>query len=461
MITTPPTIIAEIDQYVTEKKDFILKLLKGGTHSLLVANTGSGKTTFCLETAKQSGYTILLSPTRVIVDQMMATAEKTNLEILHQDQLGDWAYGELKLSDQSKIWIGTFAALKKAQPDWSICDYIFIDEIHFLLDLSLFGKETALEVWELTQTIQKYPNTKLVSLTASDELVLPLRNFFKFDRIFLVKSDKWRLKPNKIFIYPTVQGMNNIQYILHYAKNYVKEGEKILCIVKSYKELRQLRQVVDFLPPDVEIANAQDKKDSETYWEICFNSQYPKRVRVFITTTWISLGASILDKDVKHVICTFPNYSIVHQSLSRIRAGEVNVVVTQLPVAVGEEERELVDVSFEAIANQISSYAKDKSTYIDYFTQYKGEWIFFPLPQISTIYQKQQELLFSNLPLLKETLERNLDCEVEVVWEKLLPYRKSTVNQVEYRSLKQMALFLKFPVVGEKAFQEALQIKVD
>lgn len=452
-----PIIIAEIDQYVTEKKDFILALLRGGTHSLLVSNTGSGKTFFCLETAKQSNYTILLSPTRVIVDQMMAEAEKTNLTILKRDQLDEWAYGELQFENQSKIWIGTFAALKKAQPDWSICDFIFIDEIHFLLDLSLFGKETALEVWELTQTIEKYPNTKLVSLTASDELVMPLRRFFKFDKIFMVKSEKWRLRPNKIRIYPTIEGMNNIQYILHYTKNFVKDGEKVLCVVKSYKELRQLRDVVNYLPPDVEIANAQDKKDSETYWEICFNSVYPKKIRVFITTTWISLGASILDPDVKHVICTFPNYSIVHQSLSRIRTGEVNVAVMQLP---GFTAREKIETSFEDIADQIAPYANNAQLHMDYFTSYKGKWIFFPLPQISQIYQMQQENLFSDLYLLQSTLENNLDCEVEILWEQLLPYRNRSLTRGEYFKLKQFALSLRFPILGDKGFQQALQVVV-
>ena len=253
--------------------------------------------------------------------------------------------------------------------------------------------------------------------------------------------------------------MNNIQYILHYAKNHVKEGEKVLCVVKSYRELRQLRDVVDFLPADVEIANAQDKKDSETYWEICFNSQYPKRIRVFITTTWISLGASILDPDVKHVICTFPNYSIVHQSLSRIRAGEVNVAVMQLASPM-EEGEQLKDISFEAIANQIATYAKDRNTYIDYFALHKGKWMFFPLPQISEIYQKQQEALFSDLPLLKKTLEKNLDCEVGIVWDELLPFRRKVMSSQEYSRLKQYALALRFPVTADQSFKKAMQLTV-
>lgn len=451
-----PIIVAEIDKYVTEKKDFILKLLKPGTHSLLVSNTGSGKTTFCLETAKQSRYTILLSPTRVIVDQMMAEAERSSLQILKQEQLGDWAYGELQLAEDSNIWIGTFAALKKAQPNWSACDYIFIDEIHFLLDLSLFGKETALEVWELTQTIEMYPNTRLVSLTASDELVLPLQGFFKFDKIFMVKSEEWRLRPNKIRIYPTANGMNNIQYILHYAKNFVADNEKILCVVKSYKELNQLREVVKYLPPGVEIANAQDKKDSETYWEICFNSKYPKTIRVFITTTWISLGASILDPEVRHVICTFPNYSIVHQSLSRIRSGEVSVAVMQLTGSSSE----VPEISFENVAAEIAPYAKKPELHPDYFTLYKGHWIFFPLPKISEFYQLQQERLFSDLYLLQATLENNLDCEVEIMWEDLLAYRKNILTKREFHILKQKAMMLKFPFMGDRGIQEALQLTI-
>lgn len=452
-----PIIVAEIEQYLSEKQDFITKLLRGGTHSLIVSNTGSGKTHLALNIAQENRYTILLSPTRVIVDQMVSTASKTGIKVLRQEELGDWAYGEFDLGGESKIWIGTFASLRKAQPDWSLCDYIFIDEIHFLLDLSLFGKETALDVWELTQTIEKYPDTKLVSLTASDELVLPLQRFFKFDKIFMVKSETWRLRPNTIKIYPSARGLNNIHYILHYAKNYVKDGEKILCVVKSYAELRQLRNVISYLPPEVEIANAQDKKDSETYWEICFNSKYPKRVRVFITTTWISLGASILDPDVKHVICTFPNYSIVHQSLSRIRTGEVNVVIMQLPSI---DEQENLEIEFEGIANQIAPYAKSPQKYPEYFTLYKNKWIFFPLPQISELYQRQQEWLFSDLYYLQATLENNLDCKVEIMWEELLPYRKNVLTKEEFIRLKQLALSIKFPMTGDKVFKEALQLTI-
>lgn len=452
-----PIIVAEIDQYLSEKKDFITKLLKGGSHSLIVSNTGSGKTHMALNIAQQNRYTILLSPTRVIVDQMIATAKRTDIKVLRQEELGEWAYGEFDLGEQSKIWIGTFAALRKAQPDWSLCDYIFIDEIHFLLDLSLFGKETALDVWELTQTIERYPNTKLVSLTASDELVIPLQRFFKFDKIFIVKSETWRLRPNTIKIYPSARGLNNIHYILHYAKNFVKDGEKILCVVKSYAELRQLRSVISYLPPEVEIANAQDKKDSETYWEICFNSKYPKRVRVFITTTWISLGASILDPDVKHVICTFPNYSIVHQSLSRIRTGEVNVVIMQLP-AISDQGN--LEIEFEGIANQIAPYANLPQRHPEYFTFYKNKWIFFPLPQISELYQRQQEWLFSDLYYLQATLENNLDCKVEIMWEELLPYRERTLTKEEFIKLKQLALAIKFPITGDKAFKEALQLTI-
>lgn len=452
-----PIVVAEIEKYLSEKKDFITKLIRGGTHSLIISNTGSGKTHMALNIARENRYTILLSPTRVIVDQMISTAKKTDIKVLRQEELGEWAYGEFDLGDQSKIWIGTFAALKKAQPDWSLCDYIFIDEIHFLLDLSLFGKETALEVWELTQTIEKYPDTKLISLTASDELVLPLQGFFKFDKIFMIKSETWRLRPNTIKIYPSTKGLNNIHYILHYAKNYVKDGEKILCVVKSYAELRQLRSVISYLPPEVEIANAQDKKDSETYWEICFNSKYPKRVRVFITTTWISLGASILDPEVKHVICTFPNYSIVHQSLSRIRTGEVNVVIMQLP-STGEQEQ--LEIEFSEVASQIAPYAKSPTRYPEYFTTYNNKWVFFPLPQISLLYQRQQEWLFSDLYYLQATLENNLDCKVDIEWEELLPYRRNILTQEEFIKLKQFALSIKFPLTGDKAFREALQLTI-
>ena len=86
--------------------------------------------------------------------------------------------------------------------------------------------------------------------------------------------------------------------------------------------------------------------------------------------------------------------------------------------------------------------------------------MFFPLPQISLLYQQQQEWLFSDLYYLQATLENNLDCKVDIEWEELLPYRKNILTRKEFIKLKQLALSIKFPLTGDKAFRDALQLTI-
>ena len=49
---------------------------------------------------------------------------------------------------------------------------------------------------------------------------------------------------------------------------------------------------------------------------------------------------------------------------------------------------------------------------------------------------------------------------MEIMWEELLPYRKRTLMKEEFIKLKQLALTIKFPITGDKAFKEALQLTI-
>jgi len=446
-------VVAEIDKYIGEKSDFLIPLLKKGSHNLICANTGTGKSTFAIELAKKSKNTILLSPTTVIVDQFIAKAKEEGLNVVDKTQIEEWAFGEVEING-AKIWIGTFSALKYKQPNWGAADYVFFDEIHFLLDLSIFGKETALEVWNIIQKTSKYPNTAFVSLTANDELVLPLSGIFNFNKIFIVKSERWRLTPNKIIIYPTVAGMNNVDFILHYCANYVKPSEKVLCVVKSYKELDQIREQVGKLPNKVEVISAKDKKTSETYWSICLEGSIPTEIRLVVATTWISLGASILDDNVRHVISTFPNFSLTKQILSRIRTGSVNVAIMQLLKAKEHE----VGLEFNNLQDLLMKSKTSKDLFSEVFVVYNDERIWFPLPIISKIYQTEQEQIFCNLAKLKSHMAENLDCRVEVMWEPLLALRDQCLSEVQITRAFELGKRLHFPANTIPQFKKALRL---
>lgn len=449
------TIVAEIENYLSEKEELFKTLFIKGGHNLICANTGLGKTSLALNIAQKTEYSILLSPTRVIVDQMIASAKKKGLEVVEATDVDTWSFGEIDYGT-SKIWIGTFSALMHVQPNWNAAKYVFLDEIHFLLDLSLFGKETALEVWNLIQNVDQYPETTFVSLTANEELVMPLHEILNLDKIFLAKTEKWRLSPNKLVIYPTFNGMNNIDFILHYCANNVRSNEKVLCVVKSYNELDRIREAASRLPNKMEVISAKDKKTSETYWSICLYGEYPAEIRLVVATTWISLGASILDPDVRHVISTFPNYSLTKQILSRVRKGSVNVAIMQLRTSKRRFSGNAGKLYRLAIDSQ-----KDSSFFSEVYTEYKGERIWFPLPVISETYQEEQELLFTDLYKLKKYMQKNLDCQVNIMWEALLPLTDKTIKASQLPRLVQLADSQQFPVRTQKQLISALRLTVE
>jgi hypothetical protein len=389
------------------------------------------------------------------VDQFIEQAKREDLDVISADEVDEWAFGEIDFGT-SKIWIGTFSALMHRKPNWAAADYVFLDEIHFLLDLSLFGKETALEVWNLIQNVDQYPDTTFISLTANDELVLPLHEILNLHKIFVIKTEKWRLSPNQLIIYPTFNGMNNIDFILHYCANYVQPSEKVLCVVKSYRELDKLKELAARLPNKLEVISAQDKKTSETYWSICLHGEYPAEIRLVVATTWISLGASILDEDVRHVISTFPNYSLTKQILSRVRKGSVNVAIMQLRESHRRHEN---DGNYDKLYRLAMDSRYDSAYFSEVYTNYEGKRIWFPLPVISETYQQEQEDLFTDLNKLKEHMEENLDCEVKIMWEPLLKLTDKEIPRQQIPALKQLADSQQFPARTEKQLEKALRLQ--
>lgn len=436
--------------------------MEKGEHSLLIANTGAGKTTFALNIAKYNKFTVLLSPTRVVVDQFIENAKQMNLKLVKsQSMVDDWAFGEWEM-ETGKIWVGTFAALKYGNPNWESVDAVIIDELHFLLDMSLFAESTALEVWGLITNFEKFPNTKFISMTASEELVVPFKDIFDFNKIIYIKTTSWLCQPENFYIYPSMAGKSNIEYLLHYCKYYVRNNEKILAIMKNYKELNELRELIKQLPSEVEIVNAEQKKTSESYLEIIISQTLPKKIRMLVATTWISLGASIYDEDLKHLICTFPNISIVHQSLSRVRSGGVNVAIMQSPISTFHKEQLIgrdQQAEYETLLKNLLQAKKEPNPFSTLYTTYKGEQIFFPLKAISEYHKTNQQILFYQLDKLEEYVNVNLNCNSTILWKELLQFTDMELNKQQIEQLYKIAQSANFPVNTLKQFEKTLRLK--
>ena len=455
----------KVDKYVSEKGEYLQDNLIQGNNNLLVSKTGSGKTHWCLSVAEKAEYTVLISPTRIIVDQMVTQAQRSGLRLVRQSDAQDWAFGEM--SGTGKIWIGTFAALSREAPDWDKVDYLFIDEVHYLLDLSLFGKDSAIPVWQVLQDIERYPQMTTVALTASEELVLPLSNLFQFKKGFFIQPDEWSLKPENIFIYPTLRGINNIELIMHYIKTNVKSGEQVLFVARSYKELEQIKALAKHLPGKLEVATAQNKEKIRSYESIVRHSKLPDDITILATTSWISLGASIYG-NVKHVISTFPNYSTVYQALSRVRSGGVNLVVFQNRYRSnsvdGFELTNFQEVGDEIIKAYNEYSHKDSHLnallFGDNWVKYKGELVFFPLPTLAQAYHDDQKELFKDLNALSDYLEKGLGKKPSIVWEELLNLRERTLTKQQFAIVKRIAQKNRFIYTSDTAIKRALRVEV-
>lgn len=336
--------ISTSKKYLNEHEADILKNLQRGKFNIITSPTGSGKTYFIKKYCEKNtkGVNIFLAPMTVIVDQFKEELRQKDFKLKEArvNELAQWGFHEtyewdeenlaIKTEDgEGVVAVSTFAGFVKNidKIDFSCVDTIFIDEIHMLSTMAPYANETIGPLWNLIidRGTDDFKCT-IVGLTAEKEYIEKFKAFWKCDTLIDVNIE-WHLKPNEVVLIESERSKWQ-QKIGEYISTNVntEEDESVLIIAERTSQVRRLLK--DNGIPEVKKGSiAREKTDCEVYRYVCTHSAFPKQIRVYVATTFMSTGANINNDNFKHVICLFPDLLIAKQAMSRARAGNVNLVV--------------------------------------------------------------------------------------------------------------------------------------
>ena len=149
-------------------------------------------------------------------------------------------------------------------------------------------------------------------------------NFWNCDMLIHVDI-KWQLKPKSVVLIENKKDKWQ-QNIVDYIATNVGLNESVLIIAERTSQVERLLN--NSAIPEVKKGTiARDKTGCDVYNYLCVHSAFPKEIRIYVATSFMSTGANITNDNFKHVICLFPDLLIAKQAMSRARAGGVNLVI--------------------------------------------------------------------------------------------------------------------------------------
>ncbi len=330
-------------RYLSEHQEEITRHLQKGGFNIITAPTGSGKTHFIKEYCQQNtkGINIFLAPMAVIVDQFREELAQNqfNLQEVNISETLRWGFHEtyewsedsmaVKTEDgDGVVAVSTFASFIRNidSIDFSCVDTIFIDEVHMLSTMASYANDTIGPLWNLIvdrKQDEEFECT-FVGLTAEKDYIEKFNSFWNCDMLIHVDIE-WYLKPKSVILIEDRKDKWQ-QNIVDYIGTNVGLNESVLIIAERTSQVERLLN--NSAIPEVKRGTiARDKTGCDVYNYLCTHSAFPKEVRIYVATTFMSTGANINNENFKHVICLFPDLLIAKQAMSRARAGDVNLVI--------------------------------------------------------------------------------------------------------------------------------------
>lgn len=281
--------IINIEQYCTEIN--ILELLQPSpVFNLLVAPTGSGKTTALMKLAESHDYNLaFVSPFTSINEQV--AVEYPNFSIKTGMKAQDTV-------SQGRHTITTMHSIPRLL-ELEHIDILVIDEIHQLVNYAGYAAGILQPLWDTIQTLMvKHPSMKIIAATGTPQFIR-LYSYFQFQEIIV--------KPKKMLL----DKIEEIVISRSLKNEYTKDS--YICLYPSRKQ--GLAQAMKHNGDFVESAN---KETSQAYINIITEGKLNKP-RLF-TSTLLATGVSITD-DIDKAIVNWSDIIDAVQFVSRLRNG--------------------------------------------------------------------------------------------------------------------------------------------
>ena len=290
------TQILKVDKYCSEID--ILEHLKDDCINLVVAPTGSGKSTVALNLSMTELNVAFCAP-------FLSITQQVKLNYPHLDiSTGTKAQEEECLADGR---ITSFHSAPRLLELKNI-DILIIDEIHYLVNYAGFSYGAVGRLWEtVDQLKEKHPHMKIVALTGTPHFIRKA-SFLDFNLI-VINQKYPTSKPEEIFV----------------SRSWTREYAKDNSFIALYPS-RKLGKIWAKKHNGTYLDSAI-KASSKTYQAILEGKLISKKI---FTSTILSTGISILDK-VDILYTNWLSLTDIVQFSSRPRQGGHLLKVTQTP----------------------------------------------------------------------------------------------------------------------------------
>lgn len=294
----------------------ILPSLAPDTPVLLQAGTGAGKTTAILDVlvpfAQEQGKRVLFVSSRCAINLQVKRRLAKNLGA--EEILTDYSdEGLRKLETIGPVTILTYHArwgrMNTKGTDLQDVDFLVFDEVHALVLDASFVRFTG-------QLLERIPDfffqASRIYLSATPGSILPQLAFEEGRSGLTVYQWKPDYSAYRLFFY---SGQNDL---LTHLKS-LPEGEKCLVFVDSIKKGAVFQSQL----PDSQLVTAETRKDNPERWNRLISD--PVLLTKFtIATSTLDAGVSLVDPDLRHIVCCGLDFAALVQQAGRkrLKSGE-------------------------------------------------------------------------------------------------------------------------------------------
>lgn len=439
-------------EYLSDKASTIVPMLKENEFTMLVSDTGMGKSTFAINHLLKNpnfNNAIIVMPLTMIQNEFATKmAKDLNLVVSHTSEDLDL----IQLNGKRKVTVTTyhnFAKYYDTLAPHSKPDLIVWDEIHWLVSYAWLDQLTAKLLEIITQASG---NCTMVALTATPGPLLSFIQWFYIDKVIFAHYPELRVPPKQIIVYKGEQTISKLDMVKHYIlqnKLDLQNGNKLMIVMEKGIQHRDLQLYNQNLldktlpsgcfgnPPGFEShlvkgietfvknenlhlqiswTKSQNKTTNSTVQQILTNERFDDETDIFIATIFISNGVNIHDERVKHILVLSDKPDLIKQTAARLRIpNNTNLVLFcrngDIPHSILNSLPNETEFHQEIIRRSLEKYTYNGNIE-NFYSYYDNKVVFNVSRAVNLWYTYQQQRLFNNVEHIMNHLFPNVEIKI-------------------------------------------------